>query len=75
MSETIKVGDSVMWRGSWGADAPCKVKVTAIELCEQERGKYGIPVTEVFIRDLSRSVFTLSCGNWAYGSQISPLTA
>lgn len=75
MIKTIKVGDSVMWRGSWGADAPRRVKVTGIELCEREREKYGTPVSEVSICDLARCVFDLSCGCWAYGSQISPLSA
>lgn len=75
MVKTIKVGDKVIWRNLWGTDVPRVTTVIAIELCEHEREKYGIPVGEVFLKDLPRAVFTLSSGNWAYGSQISPMTA
>lgn len=75
MSDTIKIGDKVSWRGAWGSDPSRIVTVTGMELCEGEREKYGIPVEQVFVRDKDRTVFTLSSGNWAYGFQVTPLRA
>ena len=66
----LKIGDEVIWRGSWGSDAPQLAKVEEIEITKG--GKYGNPVdevewSEVYERNL---VVTLDNGHWAYASQI-----
>jgi len=74
MSDKIKVGDTVMHRGCWGADAPKKAVITSIELCKNEREKYGIDMQEVYAKDKDRCCFTLDNGHWAYGEQIDLIT-
>lgn len=69
----IKVGDEVIWRGGWGSDAPRRAKIVAMELCENERDKYGVDVSAAYLRDKDRLCVTLDTGNWAYGFQIQPL--
>ena len=67
----LKVGDTVLWRGGFGKDAPKKAKVQGIEITRG--GKYGDPVDEVKwekVRDRYVTV-DLDNGHWAYGSQIS----
>ena len=73
MNKVIKVGDIVMHRGCFGADAPVRARVLEIELCKHEREKYGTPVNEVSLANLRRAVFTLDNDCWAYGFQISPI--
>jgi len=70
MSTTIKVGDTVLWRGHWGSDPAKPAKVEAMELCEQPRQKYGIQVETIHYRDKDRTLFVLDNGHWAYGYQI-----
>lgn len=71
--KTLKKGMSVIYRPSWGHDAPVKVKVEYIELCDCEDAKYGVPVDEVAIEDIRRSTFDLDNGHWAYGFQIDEI--
>lgn len=70
--KTIKIGDRVIWRGTWGKEVPRPAVVKQMELCEQPRMKYGVPVENINIKDLERTVFTLDNGSWAYGFQIEP---
>jgi hypothetical protein len=42
-----------------------------MELCQHEREKYGIPVTEAHDIDKNRLVVSLDNGHWAYGEQLS----
>ena len=73
MSGTVKIGDTVVWRGSWGSDASVKAKVTAMDITEEVRSKYGEPVGEVpwFLVKENRVIFHLDNERWAYGSQIT----
>ena len=71
--KTIKVGMTVIYRGSWGYDAPEKVKIEGIELCDCEGCKYGEPVDEVPVEDVRRCTFDLDNGHWAYGFQIDEI--
>ena len=70
---TLKIGDEVIWRGSWGKDAPKRAKVEAIEITGG--GKYGDSVSEVDWREACDRNITvvLDNGHWAYASQISPV--
>ncbi len=68
---TLKIGDKVTWRGSFGSASPKTATVEHIEITNG--GKYGDPVDEVnwskvYDRNL---VVTLDNGHWAYASQIS----
>ena len=69
----ISVGDTVMWRGAWGQDAPKPAKIVHMELCVQERMKYGINVQKAYFVDKNRLCVTLDNHAWAYGFQIEPI--
>lgn len=75
MGTKLKIGDSVIWRGSFGNDAPKQVKVTNIEICNDS--KYGISVDEVSWSDIKLNprnyVFDLDNKKWAYGYQLSEI--
>jgi hypothetical protein len=66
----LKVGDTVLWRGGFGSDAPKKAIVEGIEITNG--GKYGDPVDEVdWTKVYDRNVTVdLNNGHWAYASQI-----
>jgi len=66
----LKVGDTVLWRGGFGSDAPKKAVVEGIEITNG--GKYGDPVDEVgWEKVYDRNVTVdLNNGHWAYASQI-----
>ena len=63
--DKLKVGDEVIWRGSWGKDLPKVVKVTCIEVND-------INVSSIeWVNSGNRSVVVdLDNGHWAYGFQI-----
>lgn len=64
--DKLKVGDEVIWRGSWGNDLPKEVKVTCIEVND-------INVSSIeWVNTGNRNVVVdLDNGHWAYGFQIS----
>ena len=72
MPGVLKIGDPVMWRGSWGSDAPMEATVTLLEVTERPGEKYGHEVTEVLWTTVSenRVVVDLDNGHFAYGHQI-----
>ena len=72
LSNTIKVGDVITYRGSWGTEAPKQAKVVGIEITEGPRQKYGIEVVEapVSIVRENRVLFSLNDSHWCYGSQV-----
>ena len=69
---TLKVGDSVMWRGAFGSEAPKEAVVESIEICKKG-GKHGRCVEQVFWSKKDEIVVDLDNGHWARGSQISPI--
>jgi hypothetical protein len=74
-SNYLSVGDRVLWRGSWGTDAPRLATVLRIESTHTTRTKHGRQAHHL---DWDRvragyAVVDLDTGNWAYGDQISPL--
>ena len=73
MAEKVKIGDTVLWRGGWGSDAPLAAVVDGLDITDEPREKYGTPVQEAYWADVqdNRVLFSLSNGHWAYGSQIS----
>lgn len=74
MNNTVKIGDTVMWRGDFGRGKPEPVKVVGMELTETPRAKYGVSVDEALWSSVktNRVIFTLDNNKWAYGEQISP---
>jgi hypothetical protein len=69
--DTLKIGDTIIWRGGFGNEAPKEAKVEGIE--HTRGGKYGKQVSEIGwdkVR-LREVVVDLDNGHWAYGSQIS----
>ena len=70
----LKIGDTVIWRGSWGSDSPEKAKVEGIEI--NTRGsKEGEPVEECDWSEVTRDNCIISLDNchWAYGNQVKPV--
>ena len=75
--DKIKVGDKVMWKGSWGADHPASVVVTRIEIdCESGHGQEvddldwkALPTSDGV--DGRSVVLELDNGHWAYSFQIT----
>jgi len=65
----IKIGDKVSYRSCFGGGPLAEGIVTYIEVCEQERGKYGIEVAAARLEAKSFLVVGFQ-GAWAYGSQI-----
>jgi hypothetical protein len=72
MSETIKIGDSVVWRGGFGQDMALSATVKGMALTEEPREKYGESVDEVDLYSVreNRVVFDLDNGHWCYSEQI-----
>ena len=70
---TLKVGDKVMWSGSWGKDSDKEATVTDIEVVKSGE-KYGELIDEVPWSIVGENtVVTLDNGHWAYGYQIKPV--
>ena len=62
----IRIGDKVSTK--YG-----DVKVTNIEICENEFDKHGVAVREVFENLKDRCVFVLDNGHWQYGSHVEAI--
>jgi hypothetical protein len=72
MESTVSIGDRVVWRGSFGMDAPKGAVIETMEVTDTPRCKYGTPASTV-TTDLIRSnrvVFGLTNGHWCYSEQI-----
>ena len=69
---TLRVGDTVMWRGGFGSEPPRKAKVVGIEVCPAGE-KYGTPRESVEWSKIHSVVVDLDNGHWAKGHQISRL--
>lgn len=68
----LTVGDTVMWRGAWGTEAPLPAIVTDIEVTREVGEKYGgVPATSC---DWTAPfIATLDNGHWAFSYQLEPL--
>ena len=74
MSNILKIGDKVMWRGAWGKDPAEEAIIDGIELCPVG-AKYGDAVESVSWNDVKNGnvVVSLDNGHWAYGHQIKQI--
>lgn len=69
---TLKIGDTVTYRPSFGSGAPIKVKIEDMEITDSPFEKYGESVEEVNV-DLVRAnrvCFGFDNESWAYSDQI-----
>lgn len=67
--EILKIGDKVLWSGSWGTSAPELVAVTGISIGSKEEDN---PVDFVEWSKIGAGVVVdLDNFHWAYGYQIS----
>ena len=73
-TNTLKVGDTVSWRGAWGNQASSLARVKSIDLVEPGE-KHGYQsVEEVdWSRVPTEVVVDLDNGHWAYGRHITEL--
>lgn len=76
MDFSLRVGHPVIWRGSWGTDAPRVVLVTDIEQVREIGDKYGVAVESLPWSTVRAgfAVVSLENGHWAYGYQLEPVT-
>ena len=70
MKDTLKIGDTVLWRGGFGSEPARLAVVEGIEITNG--GKYGdsvdeVPWSEVYDRNVT---VDLENGHWAYAEQI-----
>ena len=84
MEGKLKIGDTVIWRGAWGKEAPKQVKIIAIDVCEVSSFvkhnltlKSGMSVSEVEWNAIKLNprnfAFDLDNEHWAYGYQLSEI--
>ena len=73
--KTLKVGDKVIWRGSWGKDNPKEATVIGIERTLIPGSKYGDQVDELDwdLVEEGYCIVNLDNEHWAYGYQLEPL--
>lgn len=74
----LRVGDTVMWRGGWGADPARPAVVTFIGRMRAALPEDADPVESVTWAELHARprayIVDLDCGRWAYGFQIDPIS-
>ena len=71
--ETIKVGDTISYRGTFGMDPlPTSAKVMDLTLTRDPRSKHGDDVPEVTLEQVrqNRVVFGLDNSRWCYAEQV-----
>jgi len=73
MTNKIKQGDVVLWRGCFNTQLPIEATIESIELGSVKRSKYGNKVTSIPEELKDFCCFSLSNGHWAYGEQITTL--
>lgn len=72
MSDVVKVGDTVVWRGEWGGAEPKTARVVSTFqaspphlICGPDGGK------EIEFPQRVKTAYVLDNGNWCYAEQIS----
>jgi len=75
MGNTLRIGDTVLWRGGFGRDPAREAVVEGIEMVEVGE-KYGAPTESAPWSRLTGRHAVISFGNhWAYAEQIDKLPA
>ena len=70
MTEVIKIGTKVIYKGSWGTDPEKVATIEGMQICEEEGDKYGIDTDEIPWEMKNYGVSDLSDGHWCYGYQL-----
>jgi len=76
-SDTLRIGDTLMWRGSFGMEPARPAKVIGITI-SYHGDKYGESVEEIEWDNAlyNRAVIlTLDNNSWCYGDQIARVAA
>ena len=69
----LRIGDTVLWSGSWGNDTEQEVVVERIEVdCSNDEGTKVDSVDWEAVVDRTVTV-VLDNNHWAYGFQIKPV--
>jgi hypothetical protein len=71
-TDRLAVGDSVIWKGSWGNSHPTLMEVTGIQLNEANGSKTGQATDSVswHLVEERRVIVDLKNGHWAWAFQI-----
>tara|TARA_R110000851_G_scaffold329247_2_gene500955 strand:- start:2744 stop:2965 length:222 start_codon:yes stop_codon:yes gene_type:complete len=73
MGNTLRKGDSVMWRGCFGKAIPKKVIVTSIEVnCIKKIGIKVISSNWDYVKRKD-TIVEFDNGHWSYGIQIDQI--
>ena len=67
----LRVGDTVMWKGSWGKDIAKEVIVTDMEYSTD--GKIIKVMDWETVMSGREIIVSLNNGHWAYGFQLSKI--
>lgn len=74
MTDKIKVGSKVIWRGGWGTAEPVEAEIECIQRvaqgCKTGRVVESLSWSTISGRNV---VIDLTNGHWCYGNQISPI--
>jgi hypothetical protein len=70
---TLKIGDTVIWRGAWGKAEPIEAKVKEIQLNDSNGSDNGKNVNSVEWSQVTEKkvIVTLENNLWAWAFQIS----
>jgi len=69
----LNIGDTVLWRGTFGSDAPEKAVIETIDInCVNKDGDQVDMVQWSEVNNRSVMV-SLTNGHWAYGTQIEQI--
>ena len=73
--QTIKQGDTVLWRARWGAAPPVPATVEAIDFSPSGNPKGGatVEVPEIATTEKHLCIFVLDNGHWAYGQNVEAM--
>lgn len=67
----LKVGDKVIWRGTWGKDIPKEATVTDIDFWNGNKISNPKLIDWELVRNGRDVVVSLDNGHWAYGFQLT----
>jgi hypothetical protein len=74
MTMDLRIGDQVMWRGSFGSDKPTIATVTFIEIVVPPN-RHGEEVDSAPWSQKDCLIVDLDNGHWARGIQLKPLNS
>ena len=73
MTNELRIGDTILWAGSWGNEPYKEATIETIEIdCEHGEGSKVSSVDWEAVVDRTVTV-VLDNNHWAYGFQIKPL--